>query len=169
LTTLLDDAMAHHVWATDRLLDACEPLTPEQLRAPLPGTYGPIIDTFRHMVGADGWYLSFFRDWANPLREDGPGGLPELRAANAANGDAWMALLRDGIDPEADVPETGDQWVFHAPAGFRLAQTIQHGTDHRSQICTALTTLGIEPPEIDLWAWGEATGRTRAEDLRHQG
>lgn len=29
--------------------------------------------------------------------------------------------------------------------------------------CTALTSLGIEPPEIDFWAVGEATGRTRAE------
>ena len=38
---------------------------------------------------------------------------------------------------------------------------IQHGTDHRSQVCTALTSLGVEPPEIDLWDYGEATGRTR--------
>jgi uncharacterized damage-inducible protein DinB len=37
----------------------------------------------------------------------------------------------------------------HAPIGIRLAQVVQHGTDHRSQICTALTTLGVEPPEIN--------------------
>jgi uncharacterized damage-inducible protein DinB len=35
---------------------------------------------------------------------------------------------------------------------------VHHGTDHRSQICTALTNLGIEPPDIDLWAFGEAEG-----------
>jgi uncharacterized damage-inducible protein DinB len=37
---------------------------------------------------------------------------------------------------------------------------VHHGTDHRSQICTALTTLGIEPPLIDVWDYGEAVGRT---------
>jgi hypothetical protein len=36
------------------------------------------------------------------------------------------------------------------------------GTDHRSTICAGLTSQGIEPPEIDLWAYDEATGRTRA-------
>ena len=25
-------------------------------------------------------------------------------------------------------------------------------TDHRSQVCTALTSHGIEPPSIGLWA-----------------
>ena len=43
--------------------------------------------------------------------------------------------------------------------GVRIAQAIHHGTDHRSQICTALTTLGLEPPLIDVWAFGLQTGR----------
>jgi uncharacterized damage-inducible protein DinB len=46
----------------------------------------------------------------------------------------------------------------HAPFGVRIGQVLHHGTDHRSQICTALTTLGMEPPEIDVWAFGEAHG-----------
>ena len=29
--SLFDDAMAHHIWATERLIDACSDLTPEQL------------------------------------------------------------------------------------------------------------------------------------------
>ena len=39
--------------------------------------------------------------------------------------------------------------------GIRIAQVLHHGTDHRSQICTALTTIGVTPPEIDVWdyAW----------------
>ena len=46
----------------------------------------------------------------------------------------------------------------HSPAGIRLAQALHHGTDHRSQICTGLTALGQEPPEIDVWAFGDETG-----------
>jgi uncharacterized damage-inducible protein DinB len=47
----------------------------------------------------------------------------------------------------------------HAPVGLRLAQALHHGSDHRSQVCTALTALGVEPPEIDLWAFGWKDGR----------
>ena len=48
---------------------------------------------------------------------------------------------------------------LHAPIGIRLAQALHHGTDHRSQICTGLTRMGIEPPEIDVWAFAEQDGR----------
>ena len=47
----------------------------------------------------------------------------------------------------------------HATWGVRLAQAIDHGTDHRSQLFTALSTLGVEPPEIDLWAWALENGK----------
>lgn len=159
--TLLDDAFAHHIWATERLIDACEALTPEQLRTPAPGTYGAIIDTLRHLVSTDGWYLTFFRDWTNLVEEDADVTLAEMRSAIATNGGVWKELLAAGPDPEQDVVEHGDGWDFHSPVGFRLAQAIQHGTDHRSQVCTALTSLGVEPPPIDVWAYGEATKRTR--------
>ena len=46
-----------------------------------------------------------------------------------------------------------------ASRGLRLAQVLHHGTDHRSQVCTALTHLRIDPPDIDLWAFGIETGR----------
>jgi uncharacterized damage-inducible protein DinB len=161
MTSLLKDAMAHHIWASERLIDVCQALTPEQLRTPVPGTYGPIIATLAHMVGSDGWYLTFFRDWTNPIGEDEGVTLAELRSAITANGAAWMEVLADELDADADMVEHGDGWDFHAPLGIRINQVIHHGTDHRSQVCTALTSLGVEPPEIDLWAYGEATGRTR--------
>lgn len=165
--SLLDDAMAHHVWATEALLDTCDDLTPEQLSSPAPGTYGSILDTFRHFVTTDCWYLTFFNDQPQRADEDEPRemDLHELRAVITANGKDWMPLFATGLDGEADMVEHGDGWNFHSPTGFRLAQVIQHGTDHRSQICTALTSLNVEPPAIDLWAYGEATGRTRPEYL----
>ena len=161
--TLLDDALAHHVWATQRLIDACADLTSDQLTSPAPGTYGSILDTFRHLVGTDCWYLTFFRDGPRAIEEgaEADADLAVLRAAITANGEAWMTILSANPDGETDMVEHGDGWDFHSPLGFRLAQVIQHGTDHRSQVCTALTSLGVEPPEIELWAYGEATGRTR--------
>jgi uncharacterized damage-inducible protein DinB len=164
--SLLDDAFAHHVWATERLIDECAALPPEQLATPAPGTYGSILDTLRHLVATDVWYLSFFPvEQPPPMDEKAETGLAELRRVITGNGTSWTAVLAGARDADEDVVERGDGWEFHSPLGFRLAQVVHHGTDHRSQVCTALTSLGLTPPEIDLWAYGEATGRTRAVDL----
>ena len=160
-TSLLSDAFAHHIWATGRLIDACAALTPQQLTTPAPGTYGSVIDTLRHLATTDSWYLTFFREPTAPIDEGVAVGLAALRSMITSNGMAWTELLAGELDADTDVVEHGDGWDFHAPLGFRLAQVIQHGTDHRSQICTALTSFGLTPPGIDLWSFGEATGRTR--------
>lgn len=161
-SSILRDAFAHHIWATERLIDACSELTREQLTTEVPGTYGSIIYTLGHLVGADGWYLTFFRDDAVEIKEDEEPTLDDFRSAVSSNGKGWMQLLDEGLDPDRDVVERGDDGAeFHAPLGIRLAQVVHHGTDHRSQICTALTSLGIRPPLIDLWDFGEANGRTR--------
>ena len=166
--SLQGDAFAHHRWATDALLDFCSRLTDEQLAHHAPGTYGSIIATLRHMVASDRWYLTFFPTSQSPLPEideESDTSLEDLRAESVRNAAAWSEVLTASPDPEADVAEIDPKWEFHVPLGVRLAQAIHHGTDHRSQVCTALTTLGIEPPEIDVWAYGDATGRTRAIEL----
>jgi uncharacterized damage-inducible protein DinB len=165
MPSLLGDAFAHHIWATEQLLDACSALSREQLNAPVQGTYGSILATLRHLVGSDCWYLSFYRDDVSEPAEDSDLTIDELRSIIASNGRAWMEVLSDALDPDRDVVEHGEGWDFHAPVGLRLAQVVHHGTDHRSQVCTALTSLGVTPPLIDLWDFGEATNRTRAERL----
>jgi uncharacterized damage-inducible protein DinB len=83
-----------------------------------------------------------------------------MRARTERHAAAWSELLADLPDPdEIVVVRRDDGSETHAPKGLRLAQVLHHGTDHRSQVCTALTQLGIEPPEIDLWAYGVDVGR----------
>jgi uncharacterized damage-inducible protein DinB len=161
-SSLLGDAIAHHVWATDQLIGACTALTPQQLETFAPGTRGPIIETLRHIVGSDGWYLSFFRaERPVPADAEKTAGLHEMRSMIAANGAAWAELLAGEIDPDADIVETDEDGVLYSAIGVRLAQVVHHGTDHRSQICTALTSLGVTPPDIDVWAYARAVGRER--------
>jgi uncharacterized damage-inducible protein DinB len=156
--SLLQDAFAHHVWATLRLLDACLVLSPTQLGTPVPGTYGSILDTQRHLVGADCSYLSVAGRDPVVIDEDRMG-LTELRAAMESNGPAWSRLLEQDLDPDAVLERHRDDGSeTHAPLSIRLAQVLHHGTDHRSQICTALTTLGVEPPLIDVWDFGWQNG-----------
>jgi len=156
----LSDAFAHHVWATLRLLDVCQELGPEQLETAVPGTYGSILDTMRHLVAADSSYLFVTtRGRTQPIDEEGMA-LPALRAEFEGHGDAWASLLAEGPDPDEVLERHRDDGSeTHAPIGIRLAQALHHGTDHRSQICTALTTLGVEPPSIDVWDFGERDGR----------
>ncbi len=41
-------------------------------------------------------------------------------------------------------------------------------SDHRSRICTALTSLGVEPPIIDVWEFGKEVGRN-VESMPQEG
>ena len=162
--SLLADAFEHHVWATLRVIDACLALTPEQLETSVPGTYGSILDTVRHLVGADSWYL--FRTSGGrttPMEdeeEEARIGLAELRSVMEGHGEVWPAVLADDPDPDTMIVSRRDDGSENlAPMGIRLAQALHHGTDHRSQIATALTSLGIEPPPIGVWDFGTDSGR----------
>ena len=76
------------------------------------------------------------------------------------NGPIWSTVLAQDIDPDTIVARSRDDGTdSRVPVGVRLAQVVHHGTDHRSQVCTALTTLGIEPPAIDAWDYAEQGGR----------
>lgn len=159
-TSLLEDPFAHHVWATRRLLDVCAALDAGQLASSVPGTYGSILDTLRHLVGADCAYLNLLTDGRVAKIDEEQAAIADLRAAIDGNGAAWSALLEGDLDPDQDVARYRDDGSeSHAPLGIRLAQALQHGTDHRSQVCTALTMLGLEPPEIDAWAFAWDDGR----------
>jgi uncharacterized damage-inducible protein DinB len=158
--SLLSDAFGHHVWATLRLIDTCMVLTPGQLDSAVPGTFGPIIDTLRHLIGADRAYLFALTAGRAPLVDEETMGLAELRGVVEDDGLAWTSLLATDLDPDAIVVRRRpDGSEGHAPLGIRLAQALHHGTDHRSQVCTALTALGVEPPAIDAWDYADEDGR----------
>lgn len=159
---VLDDAFGHHVWATLQLIDACLVLDPLQLETTVPGTYGSIIETMRHLVAGDSGYLFALTGGRLPEINETQMDLAALRTTMAGNGPEWAKLVAQKIDPEIDVVRHRDDGTdSHAPLGIRLAQALHHGTDHRSQICTALTSLGVEPPAIDVWDFAETDGRIK--------
>ena len=134
------DAFAHHVWATIRLLDACADLDDAQLATTVPGTYGSILDTLRHLVDGDVFYLDVLRGGeAGVLRQGGerhPDTARRDGGPRCRSGRTWSPAIST---PSTDVVEYEDSgYETHAPLGIRLAQALYHGTDHRSQVCTAL-------------------------------
>lgn len=160
--SLLDDAFAHHVWATLEVIDACAALTDDQLETTVPGTYGSIRETLRHLVDSDSWYLFRLSGERHPHVEADGMSLAELRATMERHGRAWREVLAEEPDPdEIVVARQDDGAEYHAPKGVRLAQVLHHGTEHRSQVRTALTSLGIETPEFGAWEYGDQAGRTK--------
>jgi uncharacterized damage-inducible protein DinB len=156
----LDDAFAHHTWATLRVMDVCAELDPDQLQATAPGTYGSILDTLRHIAAADSGYLfAMSGGKVQPIDEEQMD-LAELRKTIEGFVSEYSALLETDLDPDRIVVRHRDDGSeTHAPLGIRLAQAVHHGSDHRSQICTILTTLGVEPPAIDVWDYADQDGR----------
>ena len=157
---VLADAFGHHVWASIRVLDACAALDDAQLATTVPGTYGSIMDTLRHLVDGDVFYLNVMRGGEpEPFDKEGSD-VSTLRAVMEAHDAVWQRLIVGDVDPATVVVEYEDSgYETHAPLGIRLAQALYHGTDHRSQVCTALTTLGIDPPAIQVWDFARRDGR----------
>jgi uncharacterized damage-inducible protein DinB len=154
----MKDAFGHHEWATLQLIDVGLSLTPEQLDASTTGTYGSILGTLRHVVGGDRYYLTHFNGNVAGIDEDTMN-LGELRVITEENGRAWTRVLSENLDPDAVMTDVdSDGYTRDAPVGIRLAQALQHGNEHRSQVCTMLTAIGVQPPELDVWDFGEQAG-----------
>ncbi len=95
----LADAFDHHVWATLRVLDVCAALGDAQLATTVPGTYGSILDTIRHLVGGDVFYLDVLTDRREPFDEPGSD-IATLRAVMDAHGPVWQRLIADDDRPD---------------------------------------------------------------------
>jgi uncharacterized damage-inducible protein DinB len=97
---------------------------------------------------------------SEPLPEDPFPGFGAL-AERLARGDAQLEEAAARADQDREVHVTGDDPVgtWRMPVSLFLVQAINHGTEHRSQVATVLTQLGIEPPEMDGWAYFDASGQ----------
>jgi uncharacterized damage-inducible protein DinB len=120
-----------------------------------------MLETIRHVVLSDAEEFSFLTGNAASDIDAEKVSLAEARVIMERNGSGWAEYISRSLDPAAMVHEVDetDGYQRWAPVGFRLAQALHHGTDHRSQVCTALTTLGVEPPKIDVYDFGLDSGR----------
>ena len=158
--------LGHNTWANARLIDVSSALTDEQLDASAVGTFGSIRDTLVHVIDAEEYYL--FRitgGRAHPPLEEGEWpGFDALRERNSANGGRFERVTVED-DPARVVRwRTRDGEDASMPVALFLVQTVNHGNEHRSQIATVLTRLGIGPPELSGWLYaieiGALTGVT---------
>jgi uncharacterized damage-inducible protein DinB len=145
----------HHRWSNLVLIDFLSTRTDEQLKLTIPGTYGSSIDTVRHVVSSDADYVRIIPDTPDvpQVEQDGPfGGWPVLRDV-AETADTALIKYVDGLTEDTFFIDVDDGETFELTKSFLLGQIIHHASEHRSQIRTTLSTHGIQPPEISVWAW----------------
>ena len=147
----------HNNWANQMILDLCAGLTDAQLDAqPRSVTKGSIRKTLSHLVDAQQWYLQLLTGFEPPSRwdDDDPPPLEKLRASLTLSGARFLELARDEV---GKMPTTrrrlDDGWEVEP--WVLVVQVLNHGTEHREQICSMLTDLGVKLPELDGWAYAE--------------
>lgn len=152
----------HNTMMNRRLVDACRPLTAEQLTGTATGVYGSIGRTLVHIANSQVGYATRFLDRAEErpeqLTEDPFPGFDAL-AARFALGDALLEEAAPLAAQGTVIEWTDNDGSWRMPVSLFLLQAINHGTEHRSQVATTLTLLGIEPPVMDGWAYFEDTGQ----------
>jgi uncharacterized damage-inducible protein DinB len=156
------DLASHTIWADRQLITFCRTLDDATLNAVTGGTYGSILETFRHFIASDVSYLTRYLTGERPAPWDGydTAGLDELSARIDELETLWTAILDNPPDNEDLGEARGGGDVFDVKKGVFLTQAIHHANEHRAQICSSLGLLGIEPPEISAWLYAIESGRS---------
>jgi len=146
----------HNNWANQKIIEACSALIDEQLDTPpQSATEGTIRSTLLHLVSAQNGYL---RILTLPLEERQKWveiTFAEAQGSLKSSGEKLLELARD----ISKLPETRIQTKdgYYVEAWVLMVQIINHATEHREQIKSMLTALGVTPPSIDGWDYGDVS------------
>jgi uncharacterized damage-inducible protein DinB len=167
---ILTELFRHNLWANGAMLEGCRDLSGDQLATELAGTYGRLDQTLVHLARAQGGYLRTLADWhpgsEHRLEYDEPfPGVDRIAEHLRFTGERLIEVARraslDRVLKGAwgDEPHEFPEWVL-------LLHAAHHATEHRQQIATMLTNLGIEPPEPDPVAYWQSTQTGPAPEVK---
>ena len=159
----LAEMFRYNRWANDRLIEACTDLSEQQLDGQVAGTFGSIRRTLVHLIGSQDVFLwrvasddtalaaraaTMRGAWWDPaiLREFGERSSDELLAVALRAEQDYDVLLP---------PWEGRRETVNA--SFLLLHALAHGIQHRQQIVTTMSQLGLEPPDLDGWGYRAET------------
>jgi len=158
---LMSDLYRQNEWANLTLIEACRSLSEEQLDATAEGTFGSIRDTLVHIVRAEGGYATSLGHEPSPRLERGDP-WPGLDALAEMASAAAESLIAAAVDAPVGMLRVGSETQrFDVDPAVILVQAFHHSTEHRSQINTVFTAIGVEPLELSSWDWGLAVDRMR--------
>ena len=160
MNEVVTDAFRHSAWATRVLIDACRTLTAEQLTRP-GRAFGSVLATFDHVVSSDADYAAQLGaklpEWAR--RGNASADLDQIAARAAETASLWEQVLRSPVDAERLL--LLDSGTYEVHAGVVVAQALHHANVHREQIRASLKEMGVPRPDLQPWAYADASGRSR--------
>ncbi len=156
--SLLVEAFRYNKWANLHVLDVCARLGSDQLQLTTPGTYGTVAATLMHLLAAEQRYLRRLVGHEPQLNErDEFPGVAGLRKLAERSGEQLIEAAGGLTGGKLIETEYGDRRL-KIDLGVVLIQAMHHGNDHRTHICTIFGAHGIDYGDMDVWAYGEATG-----------
>jgi len=150
----LETIFSHNLWANLRLFEECSQLTDEQLDASITGVFGSIRDTLLHIVRAEQGYFSRISTGRrfNFPEDEAPKSVLDMLAAVKITGEGfieWATKVKENDTVQIE----WDGTPRDVPKTIILNQVINHATEHRSQVMSILTQIGIEPPDVSSWTY----------------
>ena len=146
----------HNNWANQKIIETCLTLTDEQLdAAPQSATEGNIRSTLSHLVSAQYGYLRLLSLPLEERKDRVTVEFADLHESLMASGEKLLELARNVSRLPESRLQTRDG--YYVEPWVIMVQIINHATEHREQIKSMLTALGVTPPSIDGWDYGEAT------------
>mgnify|MGYP001150380155 CR=1 FL=1 len=146
----------HNNWANLQIIQACSALSDAQLDAePQSVTKGSIRLTLSHLVSSQQGYLSLLTQPVE-VRVDVQSTFAKLQEAARISGEGLLSLARGEASSQLKSRLQTSGGYFVEP-WVVMVQAINHATEHREQIKSMLSSLGVTPPNIDGWDYGEAT------------
>jgi uncharacterized damage-inducible protein DinB len=167
---ILLELFRHNLWANGVMVDACRDLSADQLSTDLAGTYGRLDQTLVHLARAQGGYLRTLADWQpgseHRLEYDEPfPGVDRIAEHLRFTGERLIEVARRASSDRVLMGARGDG-PYEFPEWVLLLHAAHHATEHRQQIATMLTNLGIEPPEPDPVAYWQSTQAGPAPEVQ---
>ncbi|MBE0697622.1 MAG: damage-inducible protein DinB [Anaerolineaceae bacterium] len=153
---ILERLFAHNNWANNQIILACSALRDEQLDAePRSAAFGSIRVTLMHLVSAQQAYLSLLT-LPFEARRDMPLAFADPQESASISGEGLLALAKDESSQQLRIRlQTRDG--YYVEPWVIMVQAINHATEHREQINSMLSSLGVTPPALDGWSYGEVT------------
>lgn len=146
----------YSAWARNRLLAAVEQISEEEYFGPRPLDYGSIHGTLVHTFAPEAIWLSRWHG-VSPERMLDAGDVPDLAELERRWTEAEQKL-KEFLDATSDeqiastivdyVSTEGDH--LRRPLWQTMAQLINHGTHHRSEVANVVTQLGHSPGDLDM-------------------
>jgi uncharacterized damage-inducible protein DinB len=160
LRTLLD----YHYWARDRLLEAIDPLTPEQFNQDLGSSFRSIRETAVHVYAAE-WAWHSRWQGQSPVTLMTSDAFPDVAAIRRAwtAHEATMRAFLEGLG-EAGIARVFEYTLLSGQSGSTpfwqmLQHVVNHASYHRGQVTTMLRQIGAPPAKsMDMIAYYRSKG-----------